>query len=55
MTYEEFKKDIEKLRNYIENTIDPCHKSNFIAEIIWLRAEYPEYSERLKMEEKDVC
>ena len=51
MTYEEFKNTIERLRLYEFAAENPCKKSDYRAEILWLRAEYPEYNQRLKLEE----
>ena len=53
MTYEDFKKDIKKLRMYIENTVDPHMKSDFSAELIWLIVKYPDYFLKMKLEGMD--
>ena len=51
MSYEEFKSTIRRLRMYKENAENPCKKADYIAEIIWLKDEYREYWNKLKLEE----
>ena len=52
MIYEDFKDSIERLRFFEEKTENPCDKADYRAEILWLKEEYPEYWEKLKLEEK---
>ena len=51
VTYEEFKNSIELLRLFEKNEDNPCRKSDFIAQRLWLKEEYPAHAERLKREE----
>lgn len=50
ITYEDFKNAINRLKQYKENTENHCRKSDYIAEIIWLKSEYPEYWMKLQEE-----
>jgi hypothetical protein len=52
MTYEDFKDSIFRLRFFEEKVENPCDKADYRAEILWLKDEYPEYSKKLKLEER---
>ena len=52
MTYENFKNTIARLRQYEKAAENPCAKADFRAEILWLKEEYFEYWERLRLEER---
>lgn len=52
MTYEGFKNTIARLRQYEETAVNPCAKADYRAEILWLKEEYLEYWEKMKLEEK---
>lgn len=51
MTYDEFKNTIAQLRQYEETAANPCVKSDYRAEILWLKEEYVEYWKKMKLEE----
>ena len=52
INYEVFKNTINRLKKYKEKTDNPCKKSDYSAEIIWLKYEYPEYWRKLQQENK---
>lgn len=52
ITYEDFKNTINRLKKYKEKTDNPCKKSDYSAEIIWLKCEYLDYWEKLREENK---
>ena len=52
ITYEVFKNTINRLKKYKEKTDNPCKKSDYSAEIIWLKYEYPDYWMKLQQENK---
>jgi hypothetical protein len=52
MTYDDFKDAIARLRFFEEKVENPCDKADYRAEILWLKEEYVEYWERLKLEER---
>lgn len=52
ITYEDFKHTINRLKQYKENTENPCKKSDYSAEIIWLKCEYPDYWMKLQQGNK---
>lgn len=54
MTYEEFKNTIARLRQYEETAVNHCAKSDFRAEILWLKEEYLEYWKKMKLEESGI-
>lgn len=51
MTYDEFKNTIARLRQCEETAASPCAKSDYRAEILWLKEEYVEYWKKMKLEE----
>ena len=51
MTYEEFKNTIARLRLYEELAENPCAKADYRAEILWLKEEYVDFAQQLKLEE----
>lgn len=53
MTYDEFKTTIRRLIMYKENATCPCERADYISEIIWLKQEYTEYWNKLKLEGRD--
>ena len=50
-TYEEFKNTMARLRSYEKNSECCAKRSDYLPEILLLKAKYPEYAERLKLEE----
>ncbi len=52
MTYEEFKNNIARLRQYEEAAVNPCAKADYRAEILWLKEEYLEFWKKMKLEER---